>query len=410
MYKSARYSNRNNSRTGFSSRPSYQRNRFQQPAKRRNFGAYIPKEKYIRKAVTPVETTKTNEQTTTFAQMELSSNLQKNIFGRGYEVPMPIQSAVISHVIQGKDVVGIANTGTGKTGAFLIPILERFQKREIKRAIVIVPTRELALQIFDEFKYLARGLGVFASVCIGGASMSYQIRDLRRYPKLVIGTPGRIQDLMDRGDLKLDDFDCVVLDEVDRMVDMGFIQSITYILSKMSEKRQSMFFSATVTDTVKKTIGKFSKDPIIASVKTRDTSEFVEQDIVSIKHGENKIEKLVRLLEKEEVEKVIIFGRTKHGVERLAQELHRHEFKIESIHGDKPQNKRKQAIRLFREGIVNILVATDVAARGIDIDGITHVINFDEPATYDDYTHRIGRTGRAGKKGFALTFVNEASR
>lgn len=385
-----------------SSRPNSGRGQ----SRRGRMGTYIPPEKYIKKAVLEVAPTLDNTVVVSpFSALNLSAKLKQNITEHGYENPMPIQNGAIPHILEGKDVVGIANTGTGKTGAFLIPLLERMTKREVRKTLIIVPTRELATQIFEELKFMAFGLHIFGAVCIGGGSMQYQIRNLRRNPQFVIGTPGRLKDFVAQGILKLGEFDSVVLDEVDRMVDMGFIQDITHLLSLLPAKRQSLFFSATVTPDVSRTIQRFAINPITVSVKTHETSDMVEQDIVTVRAGENKIQKLIELLSKEELEKVLIFGRTKRGVEKLANDLYDREFKAVSIHGDKPQRKREQAIRLFKDGVVDILVATDVAARGIDIDGITHVINFDEPATYEDYTHRIGRTGRANKKGFAYTFV-----
>lgn len=406
------------SRPGFSSRPSGaprpagfapRRTFGRGPAKRGGrMGTYIPRDKYVKKATLEmIPKADENIIITPFASMNLSQRLKTSITEHGYENPMPIQNGVIPLILEGKDVVGIANTGTGKTGAFLIPLLERMNKREIRKTIIIVPTRELAQQIFDEFKFLSHGLNVFAAVCIGGSSMTFQMRQLRRNPQVIIGTPGRLKDFATRNVLRLGDFDSVVLDEVDRMVDMGFIQDITHLLSLLPEKRQSLFFSATITKEVSRTIERFSKSPVTISVKTHDTSDFVEQDIVIVRRGENKLQRLEELLEKEEFSKVLIFGRTKRGVEKLSNDLYAKEFKAVSIHGDKPQRKREEAIRLFKDNVVDILVATDVAARGIDIADISHVINFDEPATYEDYTHRIGRTGRAHKKGIALTFVTE---
>ncbi|MFO0703762.1 MAG: DEAD/DEAH box helicase [Patescibacteria group bacterium] len=375
-------------------------------ARGRNMGQYIPREKYIKKASLEIEPkVDIPVSYTPFSEMNLSQNLKSNISQHGYEKPMPIQNATIPYILEGKDVVGIANTGTGKTGAFLIPILEKMTKRELRKAIIIVPTRELAQQIFDEFKYLSYRLNIFAAVCIGGSSMNFQMRQLRRNPRVIIGTPGRLKDFVSQNVLRLNEFDTVVLDEVDRMMDMGFIHDITHLLSQLPAERLSLFFSATITPEVSRTIEKFSKSPITVSVKTHETSDFVEQDIVVVKPGENKIDKLAEILERAEVEKVLVFGRTKRGVEKLAKELYQREFKAVSIHGDKTQRKREEAIRLFKDNKADILVATDVAARGIDIADITHVINFDEPATYEDYTHRIGRTGRAHKKGFAYTFV-----
>ncbi len=343
--------------------------------------------------------------TTTFAQMPFHDRLKQIIVRRGYTSPTHIQQESIPHVLAGRDVVGIANTGTGKTGAFLLPLLERMHKGETKKTIIIVPTRELALQIQEELKAFTFGMQVWSAVCIGGGSMNYQMRDLRRRPAFVIGTPGRLMDFIERGVLKMQEFDTAVLDEVDRMVDMGFIKDITHILSLLPEKRQSLFYSATITPEVSRTIERFAKDPITISVRTQETSDHVEQDVVHIQPGDKKFDVLEKLLEKDEFEKVLVFGRTKHGVERLARDLYAKNFKVDSIHGDKPQRKREQAIRLFKSNVISVLVATDVAARGLDISDVTHVINFDEPATYDDYIHRIGRTGRAGKRGCALTFV-----
>jgi len=366
----------------------------------------IPVNKYIKKALEQVVIATEPVVLTKFQDMNIHKDLKANIIRRGFESPTKIQEQTIPHILEGKDVVGIANTGTGKTGAFVIPLLDRIVNEKTRRVIIIVPTRELAQQIQQEIHDFAQSsLYVRTAVTIGGGSMQYQMRQLQRNPQFVIGTPGRLKDFVERKVLDLSRFDTVVLDEVDRMVDMGFIHDITHLLSLLPFSRQSLFFSATVAAEVGRTIQQFSKEPVTISVSTQQTSDMVEQDIVKIPSGSSKLAVLESLLVQEEMQKVLVFARTKRGAEHLSDTLYDKNFRVSCIHGDKPQRKREQAIRLFQENQIDILIATDVAARGLDIDDITHVINFDEPATYDDYVHRIGRTGRANKKGFALTFV-----
>jgi superfamily II DNA/RNA helicase len=366
----------------------------------------IPVHKYIKKAVEQAPVVENPIVLTQFQNMPLRQDLKTNIIRRGFMTPTAIQEKTIPHILAGKDVVGIANTGTGKTGAFVIPLLERMFSQTNTRVLIVLPTRELAQQIQQEIHDFAQSsIFVRTAICIGGGSMQYQMRQLQRDPQFVIGTPGRLKDFVERRVLNLSRFDTVVLDEVDRMVDMGFIHDITHLLSLLPERRQSLFFSATISAEVGRTITRFSKDPITVSVSTQQTSDRVEQDVVRIPSGSTKMAVLETLLAKAELQKVLVFARTKHGVERMTETLYGKNFRVSCIHGDKPQRKREQAIRLFQDNQIDILIATDVAARGLDIDDITHVINFDEPASYEDYIHRIGRTGRANKKGFALTFV-----
>lgn len=366
----------------------------------------IPINKYIKKASAQLPESVGSEMLTHFQDMALHADLKSNIARRGYNASTKIQDQTIPHILVGKDVVGIANTGTGKTGAFVIPLIDRIVSKKTNKVLIIVPTRELALQIQQEVHDFAQSsMYMRTAVTIGGGSMQYQMRQLQRNPQFVIGTPGRLKDFVERNVLHMSQFDAVVLDEVDRMVDMGFIRDITHLLSLLPAKRQSLFFSATVTAEVGRTIQKFAQDPITISVSTQAASDMVEQDIVKIPAGSTKMAMLETLLAKEELQKVLVFARTKHSVERMTESLYKKNFRVSCIHGDKPQRKREQAIRLFQENHIDVLIATDVAARGLDIDDITHVINFDEPATYEDYIHRIGRTGRANKKGYALTFV-----
>ena len=341
-----------------------------------------------------------------FADFDIDPRIKHNITSKGYATPTPIQDQAIPHILEGRDMVGIANTGTGKTGAFLIPLLQKIVKHREKRILVIVPTRELASQIDQEFKDFARGSG-FLSVCaVGGANINPQIRGLRQDPCIVIGTPGRLKDLMERRVLNLAKFDTVVLDEADRMLDMGFIHDMKFILSHMPKVRHTLFFSATLSRDIEALIGSFLNDPVRVSVKTGDTAKSVHQDVVRVGAGKNKLDVLHEMLGQPEFSKVLVFGRTKHGVEKLSKVLRARGIAAESIHGNKTQNKREQALSLFKNNKAQVLVATDVAARGIDVPDVSHVINYDIPTTYDAYVHRIGRTGRAGKRGKALTFLD----
>ncbi len=339
-----------------------------------------------------------------FADFPLDPLLKTNILSKGYENPTPIQDRAIPHILRGEDIVGIANTGTGKTAAFLIPLINKVIKSQNEKVLVIVPTRELAFQIDEELRAFAKNSGLFSVVVIGGAGMRQQITELRHRHHFVIGTPGRLKDHIESRNLDLSNFKTVVLDEADRMLDMGFINDMKYMMAKMSKDRHTLFFSATLSTEIEKLIHEFLKDPARISVKTQDTSKNIDQDVIRIKN-KTKFEVLKDLLIQEDFNKVLVFSRTKHGAEKLAIELKRSGVKAESIHGDKNQSARQRALNDFKIDKVKVLVATDVAARGLDISDISHVINYDLPATYDDYVHRIGRTGRASKKGKALTFI-----
>jgi superfamily II DNA/RNA helicase len=341
----------------------------------------------------------------TFASFAIDERLKKSITAKGYVLPTPIQDRAVPEILFGRDMVGIANTGTGKTAAFLVPLIHKILQNRREQVMVIVPTRELAQQIDTELREFTAGMKIFSVCCVGGAPISKQLRDLRYQYNFIIGTPGRLKDLIDRKMIILSEFNTIVLDEADRMLDMGFVNDMRAIMNGMPKSRQTLFFSATLSSEIEKLIGEFLRAPVRISVKTSDTCKNVDQDVVRVKLGEEKIDTLQNLLSQKELTKVLIFGRTKHGVEKLSQTLTKRGFKAESIHGDKNQNRRQQALRLFSTGQVQILVATDVAARGLDIADVSHVINYDIPATHDDYVHRIGRTGRAGKLGKALTFV-----
>ncbi len=393
-----------------SSRPSFKKSfsgtRNRSSGNRGNFGKgqYINPLKFVNKAIITEEVVVFKPEHL-FSDFKIEEKLKTSIVTKGYKEPTPIQDKAIPHILRGEDVVGIANTGTGKTAAFLIPLINKILLNPNEKVLVVVPTRELAIQIQDELHGFARGLNIFSVCSVGGAPIGPQIAGLRRNPQFVIGTPGRLKDLIERKLLNLAQFKTVVLDEADRMLDMGFINDMRFMMAKMPTDRHTLFFSATLSSDIEKLIKDFLKDPVRISVKTQDTSKNVEQDIVKISQGTTKLDVLENLLRQSGFDKVLIFGRTKHGVEKLAKTLVLKGFKAESIHGNKNHSKRQKALTLFKASHVNILVATDVAARGLDIAGISHVINFDVPATYDDYVHRIGRTGRGDKKGKALTFI-----
>jgi superfamily II DNA/RNA helicase len=311
-------------------------------------------------------------------------------------------------VLAGRDLIGLANTGTGKTAAFLLPIVQRMLRREAKRCLVLIPTRELAVQIEEEFRMFTKGLSMYATLVVGGASLNKQLMSLARKPQFIIATPGRLKDLLEHYDLKLDEFDVLVLDEADRMLDMGFIRDIRAIMSHIREDRQTLFLSATITPDIEQLIKTILRDPATVSVRRGETSEHVEQDVVRITGGkEAKEEKLVELLGDPEFTKVLIFGETKWGVQRLADRLAKRGLRVAAIHGNKSQPQRQRALADFKTERVQALIATDVAARGLDIPNVSHVINYDAPKQYEDYVHRIGRTGRAGAMGKALTFVSD---
>lgn len=340
-----------------------------------------------------------------FSDFDINPHLKKNIIAKKYELLTPIQDKAIPHALLGQDVVGLAETGTGKTAAFLIPLIDKVVKQKGERILIMAPTRELAVQIEKELASFARGLGFRGMVAVGGANIGSQISQLKHNPAFVIGTPGRLKDLMERKSLNLSGFGTVVLDEADRMLDMGFIDDMRTILGKMRKERHTLFFSATMGKDIQKLIGDFLTSPVVISVKRRDTPSSVDQDVVRIPRGKDKFEVLVEMLKDRKFSRVLVFGRTKFGVEKLAKALSRLHIYAESIHGNKTQGARQRALEAFKTGRVTVLVATDVAARGLDIPAVSHVINYDLPSTYEDYIHRIGRTGRASLKGRALTFV-----
>ncbi|MSR87671.1 MAG: DEAD/DEAH box helicase [Candidatus Zambryskibacteria bacterium] len=374
------------------------------PAGKRGMKSFSDVSKFINKAVI-TEEVEVFKPEHSFNSFELNPLLKKNILAKGYENPTPIQDRAIPHVLRGEDIVGIANTGTGKTGAFLIPLINKVLNNPTEKVLIVAPVRELAMQIDAELREFAKGSGLFSVVVIGGASMGNQIRELRGRHNFVIGTPGRIKDHIESRHLSLSGFKTVVLDEADRMLDMGFIGDMRLLMSQMAPDRHTLFFSATISREIEGLIHEFLKTPVRISVKTQDTAKNIDQDVIRIQ-GRQKFDVLRDLLsDKEEFNKTLVFARTKHGADKLAKALTQAGVRSDAIHGNKQQNARQRVLEDFKKGIVAVLVATDVAARGLDIKEISHVINYDLPATYEDYVHRIGRTGRAEKKGKALTFI-----
>lgn len=341
-----------------------------------------------------------------FSDFKLNARTQSTLDFLGFTDPTAIQDQAIPPALEGKDIIGLANTGTGKTAAFLLPIIEKLSYEPRRNSVLILtPTRELAQQIDAEFQRFAAGQKLYSTVCVGGLPIGRQIRDLSRNPHVTIATPGRFKDLLERRAVVVSAVSTFVLDEADRMLDMGFVNDIRRIGALLSTYRQTMCFSATMTPEVKNIMNEFVKEPVVISVVRGETADHIDQDVIHATDKADKIEKLTTLLRSDEFERTIVFCETKFGAQRLSDHLTKDGLHSAAIHGNKSQGQRQRALSDFKSREIDILVATDVAARGLDIPNVTHVINFDQPKAYEDYVHRIGRTGRAGKTGKALTFV-----
>lgn len=344
----------------------------------------------------------------TFDEMPLLPQVHAALRHKGYTHPTEIQISTIEPLLEGRDLMGIAQTGTGKTGAFLIPLINRMiDGKQNVNTLVIVPTRELAMQVSDEFRSLTKGLQLSSTCLIGGTNINRDIFNLRRKSELIVGTPGRLLDLANRGILKLGGYPVLILDEFDRMLDMGFAPDVQRLTDLMVNRRQTLLFSATVDKTQKRMIDAMLNNPVEVRISSGETTgDHIEQDIVRVRADENKFDVLLNMLAGGDFEKVLLFAETKRTVDRMNNMLRKSGIKADQIHGDKSQGARQKALDSFKAGKIQVLVATDVAARGIDVSDVTHVINYQIPQTYDSYLHRIGRTGRAGKLGKAFTFVN----
>ncbi len=344
----------------------------------------------------------------TFAALGLSPTTLDALQQAGYETPTPVQAGVIPEALAGHDVLGQARTGTGKTASFVIPILERLQSTKVLRlpqALILVPTRELAVQVEGEVNKLSAGRKVRCVAAFGGKPIRGQIERLRRGAHIVVGTPGRVIDHITRGTLNLSELQCVVLDEADRMLDIGFRPDIEKILRRCPKERQTLLLSATVPSVIERLSQRYMREPVHMDFSVNDIAvETIEQFYFTVDQSQ-KFDLLVKLLTRENPQQAIIFCRTKRGTDRIFRRLEKRIDSVGSMHGDMPQGARTKMMERFRGGKVKILVATDVIGRGIDVTGISHIINFDIPEFSDDYVHRVGRTGRMGREGIAFTFV-----
>ncbi|WP_375766703.1 DEAD/DEAH box helicase [Archangium gephyra] len=355
----------------------------------------------------------------TFEDLKLAEPLLRAVKAEGYTTPTPIQQQAVPHVLEGKDVLGCAQTGTGKTAAFTLPILQRLsvgrppppaRGRPI-RALVLSPTRELAAQIGESIRAYGRFTGITSAVIFGGVGQNAQEQSLKQGVDILVATPGRLLDLMQQGFVSYKSLEVFVLDEADRMLDMGFIHDVKRVIAALPKKRQTLFFSATMPPEIQGLANSILTNPVrveVAPVAT--TAETIDQRLYFVEK-EQKRGLLVHLLQTDKaIQRVLVFTRTKHGANRVAKQLEAAGIGAEPIHGNKSQNARERALAAFKSGTCRVLVATDIAARGIDIDGITHVINFDLPNVPETYVHRIGRTGRAGAAGIALSFCDSEER
>jgi len=348
---------------------------------------------------------------TTFNGLELAKPLLRAIAGEGYTTPTPIQAKSIPALLEGRDLLGVAQTGTGKTAAFSLPLLHRLADSAGKalsgqpRALILAPTRELAGQIGDSLRTYGRELPLRTAVVFGGVSIRPQIQTLARGVHILVATPGRLIDLMNRGNLRLDAVETFILDEADRMLDMGFVRDVKKITAALPKRRQTLLFSATMPNSVQGLAGSLLNDPVRVEVApAATTAEKVDQRILFVPKDKKRA-LIGELLNDKDMARVLVFTRTKHGADRVARHLHQNGVQSDAIHGNKAQNARQRALDAFRSGRIRALVATDIAARGIDVDGVTHVINFDLPNDPESYVHRIGRTARAGAAGIVQSLA-----
>ncbi len=340
--------------------------------------------------------------------LPINQGIINNLLQKGYESPTEIQDKTLEAIMSGNDLMGLAQTGTGKTGAFLIPMINNLlEQKPAFQVLIISPTRELALQIESEFVSIAKGLKLYSTCLIGGTSVHRDINNLRRSSHIVIGTPGRITDMVRQRALNLNNFSVLVLDEFDRLLDMGFSRDIQRLVDGMKSRKQTILFSATEEKQQRKLIDNLLENPVEVRVRDGNISpDTIDQDIVMVKSGERKMDVLLKMINDESFEKVLVFAETKRWVSKICSDLRRAGIKADEIHGNKSQNYRINALNSFKTQKIKVLVATDVAARGLDISNVSHVINYQQPKNMDSYIHRIGRTGRAGESGKAITFIN----
>ncbi|HTB08009.1 MAG TPA: DEAD/DEAH box helicase [Bacteroidia bacterium] len=351
----------------------------------------------------------------TFQQLNLIAPLLDALSKQGYSQPTPIQEKAIPHVLEGRDIFGCAQTGTGKTAAFALPILQFLEKNKATnrrgiKALILAPTRELALQINESFSAYGKNLRISHTVIFGGVSQHAQTTALRKGVDIVVATPGRLLDLMQQGHVKLQDVQYFILDEADRMLDMGFINDIKKIISRLPAKRQTILFSATAPAEIRKFADTLLRNPVSVNITpVTSTSDLIKQSVYYVSQDKKK-PLLKYVLINNAIEHALVFTRTKRGADKVVKELNKNGIKAEAIHGDKSQGARERALKGFKNRAIRVLVATDIASRGIDVDKLTHVINFEIPEQAETYVHRIGRTGRAGESGNALSFCNTDER
>jgi ATP-dependent RNA helicase RhlE len=350
---------------------------------------------------------------TTFNDLGLPERIVRSVEAAGYKTPTPIQAQAIPHLTEGRDLLGIAQTGTGKTAAFALPTISRLlsdpkpRQGKCVRVLVLAPTRELAAQIAESFSTYAKGMKIGVQTVFGGVKINRQIRELSRGLEVLVATPGRLVDLMGQGAVRLDQVDVLIFDEADQMLDMGFIRDIKRIVAKVPSERQTVLFSATMPKSIASLAGEYLRDPVRVSVTPQaTTAERVTQGVLHVSQGD-KPELLEALLTSRNMDRTLVFTRTKHGADKVVRKLTASGVEAAAIHGNKSQPQRTRALAAFRDGHCRVLVATDIAARGIDIDGISHVINYEMPNVPDQYVHRIGRTARAGREGMAISLVAE---
>ncbi len=348
--------------------------------------------------------------TDNFENLSLGKPLLRSLKKEGYETPTPIQQTAIPEILAGRDILATAQTGTGKTAAFALPILQlihhSLQKQRQIRALVLTPTRELAIQVDESFRTYGQYLPIRSTVILGGVSIGGQIKALRRYPDILVATPGRLLDLLNRREVRLDHVDMLVLDEADRMLDMGFIHDVRRIVSKLSPKKQTAFFSATLTADIARFAAGMLRNPShLEATPPATVAGNIAQKVLFVERSD-KIELLSRVLKDEGTGRTLVFTRTKHQADKVMRQLWSRGISADSIHSDKNQRLRQRALSAFDRGKIKVLVATDIVARGIDVEGISHVVNFELPNDPESYVHRIGRTARAGATGIALSFCD----
>ncbi len=349
----------------------------------------------------------------TFQDLKLIPELTLALDKKGYKEPTPIQQQAIPHILAGKDIFGCAQTGTGKTAAFALPILQLLHinkpavPQKTIKALILAPTRELALQISENFLEYGRNLGITHTTVFGGVNQNPQVNAIKRGVSILVATPGRLLDLMQQGFIKLNSIEYFVLDEADRMLDMGFINDIKKVITKLPVKRHTMFFSATAAPDIMKLANTILKNPVsVAVTPVSSTTTLVKQSVYYVKK-ESKRNLLKHILKSATIESALVFTRTKRGADKVVKELNSAGIKSEAIHGNKSQNARERALKGFKDRTIRVLVATDIASRGIDVDKLSHVINYELPEQAETYVHRIGRTGRAGANGIAISFCTQ---